>query len=228
MRFAVSLVLFLSLCLMGAELGGDRGGPTANAQDGGPVRGAEANASQSGHGQKDEKKALTNDDVISMVKAGLAETTIVLAIHHNSTLFDTSPQALISLHTLGVPQTVLDAMLTAGSQTPAPPAAPGTPMPARVKASTPDLHTIRKIFLETAWADDDAMTARRVIAIQKRTCLRLVETAGAADATLTWSAQGLTGGALELRSNDGQVLWSKVGSFTIPLKAMSQALGCPK
>jgi hypothetical protein len=229
MRFAVWVVLFLSLSPMGAELGS----PTAQAQDGPAVRAAEQNTEQTSHGPKDEKKPLTNDDVISMVKAGLPANTIVLAIQHSATLFDTSPPALISLHTEGVPRTVLDAMLTAGSQNPTPPAAPPVPTPAapttaKVKASTPDLHTIRKIYLETAWADDEAITARRVMAIQKHTCLQVVETAGAADATLTWSGLGLTGGALELRTNDGLVLWSKVGSFTTPLKAMSLALGCPK
>jgi hypothetical protein len=228
MRLAVVVVLLLSLGPARAGLGRELGGLIVNAQGEGPVRGAEENSEQSGHGQKGEKKPLTNDDVINMVKAGLAENTIVLAIQHSSTVFDTSPQALISLHAQGVPQTVLDAMLTAGSQKPTPPAGPAVPTPTKVEASPPDLHTIRKIFLETEWVDDDAETARKVIAIQKHTCLRVVETREAADATLTWLPESFTGGALELQSKDGQVLWSKVGSFTTPLKALKQALGCPK
>jgi hypothetical protein len=224
----VCVVLLLSLCPVRAGFGREFGGLIVNAQDAGPVRGAGENTEQTGHGQKGEKKPLTNDDVISMVKAGLAKNTIILAIQHSSTAFDTSPQALISLHTQGVPQAVLDAMLTAGSQKPTPPAGPAVQTPTQVKARTPDMHTIRKIFLETEWADDDVDTARKVIALQRHTCLQVVETAGAADATLTWSPEAFTGGALELRSKDGRVLWSKVGSFTIPLKALKQALGCPK
>lgn len=76
--------------------------------------------------QKPAKKPLSNADVIAMVKAGLAESTIVLAIQKNggSTDFDTSPQALISLKDQGVPQKVLDAMLTAGTEKTAIPAGP--------------------------------------------------------------------------------------------------------
>ncbi len=59
------------------------------------------------------KKVLTNADVVSMVKAGLAESTIILAIQHSPNSFDTSPQALIELKTKGISQRILDAMLTA-------------------------------------------------------------------------------------------------------------------
>jgi hypothetical protein len=70
----------------------------------------------SGQAEKSEKKPLTNADVVSMVKAGLGESTIVLAIQHSASDFDTSPQALIALKNQGVSQKVLDAMLTAGSE----------------------------------------------------------------------------------------------------------------
>ena len=66
--------------------------------------------------QSPEKKRLTNADVIGMVKAGLAESTIVLAVQHSATNFDTSPQELISLKNQGVPQKVLDTMLTARTE----------------------------------------------------------------------------------------------------------------
>ena len=70
-------------------------------------------------------------------------------------------------------------MLAAGSQKPIPPTGPVVPTPTQVPAKTPDLHTIRKIFLKTEWLDDDAETARKAIAIQKHTCLQIVETAEA-------------------------------------------------
>ncbi len=225
MKLAVSVALLLSLGPTRAGWGRELGGLIVNAQDGRPVQGAEENTEQAGPGQKGEKKPLTNDDVMSMVKAGLAENTIVLAIQHSLTVFDTSPQALISLHAQGVPQPVLDAMLAAGSQKPTSPAGPVVPTPTQVPAKAPDLHTIRKIFLKTEWLDDDAETARKVIAIQKHTCLQVVETPAAADAILAWALEGLSGGALELRSKDGKVLWSKVGALPHPSRRSSKLLG---
>jgi hypothetical protein len=51
-----------------------------------------------------------------MVKAGLGESTIILAIQHGASDFDTSAQALIALKNEGVSQKVLDAMLTPGTE----------------------------------------------------------------------------------------------------------------
>jgi hypothetical protein len=68
-----------------------------------------------------EKKPLTNADVVTMVKAGLPESTVVLAIQQSPTAFDLSPQALIRLKSDGVGQHVMDAMLRGPS---GPPTAP--------------------------------------------------------------------------------------------------------
>ncbi|MCA1635385.1 MAG: hypothetical protein LC802_17280 [Acidobacteria bacterium] len=57
------------------------------------------------------KTSMTNADVVEMVKAGLPESTVVLAIQQSQTDFDTSPQALILLKKQGVSQKVLEAML---------------------------------------------------------------------------------------------------------------------
>lgn len=57
------------------------------------------------------KNTMTNADVVEMVKAGLSESTIVLAIQQSEPNFDTSPKALIELSKQGVSQKVLDAML---------------------------------------------------------------------------------------------------------------------
>jgi len=67
--------------------------------------------------QEAQNKPLTNADVIKMVKAGLDESTIVLAIKNRSAQFDTSPDALIDLKTQGVSQNVIHAMLAAGTPT---------------------------------------------------------------------------------------------------------------
>lgn len=63
---------------------------------------------------RQQKKALTNADVVAMVKAGLPENTVVLAIQQGPTEFDTSPQALIQLKNQGASPKVLDAMIQAG------------------------------------------------------------------------------------------------------------------
>ena len=385
------MLVMLMLCPMQATLGRELGSSKFNAQDGDPLQGTQEKTEQTNAERKGENKTLTNDDVISMVKSGLAESTIVLAIQHGSTDFDTSPQALISLQSQGVPQSVLDAMITSGSkehpsptgpttQTPANPAIVGekgkwdlseevssadgsrtvtlthaaepegssaagpyrdtrlyircqsshtdvyirtasipssadpngqysvrlrlddgqpftqhwdqsinhdslfAPQPvelaqtlaftkkltleytppgsgpvatsfdlngldgglekvadacgwsvqspsakaAKIKASTPDINKIRKVFLDSDWADDDEAVARKARAVETHTCLQVVGTTEAADAILSWSIQGFTGGALQLRSKDGQVIWARSGSFTTPLKVLKQELGCPK
>lgn len=70
---------------------------------------------------QDNTKPLTNADVASMVRAGLPESTIVLAIQNSSVKFDTSPQALIELKKQGATQVVMNAMITAGGKNPASP-----------------------------------------------------------------------------------------------------------
>jgi hypothetical protein len=78
-----------------------------------------------------QPKPLVNADIVKMVKAGLAENTIVLAIQNKPSSFDTSPEELIRLKEQGVSQVVLNAMLNASNPAPAAPApAPSEPPPA--------------------------------------------------------------------------------------------------
>jgi len=228
MRLAVSIWLLLGLGPIMTGQGRELGVVNLEAATAEAGTQATQNAGQTGQAQKSEQKPLTNEDVLSMVKAGLAQSTIVLAIQHASTAFDTSAQALIDLHRQGVPQPVLDAMLTAGNSKAVSPAVTPASTPAKPGTAPPDLHKIRKVFLETEWADDDDVIARKVIAIHRRTCLQVVQTLNAADASLRWSDEGFTGAAFELHSKDGQVIWSRVGGFAPPFKALKQALGCPK
>jgi hypothetical protein len=58
-------------------------------------------------------KFLTNDDVVSMVKAGQDQDTIVGAIQTQGTDFDVSAKALLQLKKSGVPKKVIDAMMSA-------------------------------------------------------------------------------------------------------------------
>ncbi len=222
MKFAVSVVLWLSLCPTGAGLG--FGSLKVSGHEGVPLPGAKETAEQTGQVQK---KPLTNADIISMVKAGLAESTIVLDIQLSSTDFDTSPPELISLKSHGVPQKVLDAMLTAGSAKPIPPPAPPEhPQAINTKGSPPDFHKIRKVYLEMEWAMDDDARPRDIRAIEKHTCLRVVDTPEAADAILNWTVPGFTGASLVLLNKDRQPLWGRSG-MTPPLKALKQVVGCP-
>jgi len=59
------------------------------------------------------QKPLTNDGVVRMVKAKLAESVIVAAIQSSSANFDISPDGLIKLQNAGVTQNELDAILAA-------------------------------------------------------------------------------------------------------------------
>lgn len=56
-------------------------------------------------------KTLTNDDIISLVKAGLSDAAIVSLIQGSQTQFDLSPNSLIKLKEAGVSNTVIEAMI---------------------------------------------------------------------------------------------------------------------
>jgi len=59
-------------------------------------------------------KPLTNNDIVSLVKAGLSDTAIVLAIQKSPTQFDLSPVALVNLRKAGVNNMVIEAMIGGG------------------------------------------------------------------------------------------------------------------
>src|ERR1700690_914665 len=60
-----------------------------------------------------QKNPLTNADVIKMVKAGMAETTIAAAIAAHDPQFDLSSAGLQALNQAGVSSKVIRAMLAA-------------------------------------------------------------------------------------------------------------------
>lgn len=71
-------------------------------------------------------QAVTNKDIVSMVKAGLSPAVILQTIQTSPGQYDTSPQALIALKASNVPDTVIAAMLSksAGATQPAASAQP--------------------------------------------------------------------------------------------------------
>ena len=85
-----------------------------------------------------QPKPLVNADVVKMVKAGLDEDTIVLAIQNKPSAFETSPEQLISLKGQGVTQAVLKAMLNASQPVPAAPAPSEPPPPQPAQQTQPD------------------------------------------------------------------------------------------
>ena len=62
-----------------------------------------------------DQKALTNKDILDMVKKGLSESVIVKVIQASDTNFDTSPDALTQMQSSGTTLKVMDAMLKAGA-----------------------------------------------------------------------------------------------------------------
>ena len=90
----------------------------------------------------DAQEVLTNDTVVQMVRAGLAESVIVQKIRSSQRNFDTSTAALIKLKGAGVSDRVLEAMM-GGTTAPAAPAATATsaaePAISHVSASGPQL-----------------------------------------------------------------------------------------
>ena len=74
------------------------------------------------------QEVLTNDSVISMVKAGLPESVIISKISSSPKKFDTSTDGLIKLKAAKVPDKVIEAMVTGGAPAAASTASAADPM----------------------------------------------------------------------------------------------------
>ena len=98
-----------------------------------------------------EKKLLTNANVVELVKAGLDESTVLLAIQQGQANFDTSPTALIDLKTQGVSEKVVQAMLKAPkpgqSSAPASDAGPATLNPAEAQRAAAAMSSMNSMCL---------------------------------------------------------------------------------
>jgi len=82
--------------------------------------------------------AMTNLDVVKMVKAGVPENVIVMTIQTGKSKFDISPDGLIALQKAGVTQTEMGAMMAAASgAAPAPALAPEAAAPGSAPAPQP-------------------------------------------------------------------------------------------
>jgi hypothetical protein len=104
-RIPLSIVLSLACAIYPLAQGQTQSTPTQTpattaSQDGANTQDADATAS-----------ALTNADVLEMLKAGLAPEIITAKIRASATRFDTSPDALQELKRTGVPDAVILAMV---------------------------------------------------------------------------------------------------------------------
>lgn len=80
---------------------------------------------------------LTNQGVITMVKGGVPESTIITAIQSQKTKFDISPAGLVALHKAGVTQGEMDAIMAAAGAGPAAAPAASAPTAAAAPESAP-------------------------------------------------------------------------------------------
>lgn len=90
------------------------------------------------------QETLTNQSVVEMVKAGLAERVIIAKIRTSPTNFDTSTDALIALKKNGVPEKVIEAIMSPASASTAsapaaPPPPPGAPAGSVAMAPAPGI-----------------------------------------------------------------------------------------
>jgi hypothetical protein len=92
-------------------------------------------------GGSDAQEVLTNDGVIKMVKAGLAESIIIQKIRTSQKKFDTSTDGLIKLKSAGVSDKVIEAMV-GGAPAPATAAAPPPPPAAPAPAGPTIAHVV--------------------------------------------------------------------------------------
>ncbi len=103
--------------LIGAAAGGVGGALVGHAQD--EKNQQTSNAIQAQYRQAQaaaEQQALTNSDVVYMVKNGLSEQVVINSIRSRGGRFDTTPDAIVQLKAQGVSDVVIQAM----QQTPPP------------------------------------------------------------------------------------------------------------
>lgn len=101
-------------------------------------------------GWAQDQKALTNKDILDMVKQGLGESVIVKVIQASDTNFDTSPDAMTQMQSAGTSVKIMDAMLKAeaGKKKAAATPAPATAPTSSSTAPSPDAHAGKYLLRE--------------------------------------------------------------------------------
>ena len=85
--------------------------PPANVPGSPTLDAPETAATNEEAAESSQPAVIANQDVVTMSKAGFAESTIVAAIRANDSHFDVSPRALMALKSEGVSQAVIETML---------------------------------------------------------------------------------------------------------------------
>ena len=243
MKFAGLTFVLMSLIYAGS--------PAMSKGGGLPVGSLNTAATEEDPEENAAGKALTDIDILNKLNAGSTDSELIQEIQTSPTAFDISPPSLAFLRKHGVSQAVINAMIKSAGGKPAPsaitpPVAPSVPPPAppaavepvvvepaksvpalaaKPKAPKPDLHKVRKVVLVTEWAEDVNLRPTAIASIEKRTCLKVVDSLDDADAKVKWTTQGLMGVAILISSKDDVDLWARRG-FIPPLKALRLALGC--
>ncbi|MGP8176115.1 MAG: DUF2846 domain-containing protein [Terracidiphilus sp.] len=145
MRKSFFTVVFLVFCPLLFAQQPPPAPATSAEQQTPPAAAPAASAAQPAPAQPPAQKALNNDSVIKLIKAGLSDDLIVAAINGSAGTYDTSADGLIALKTAGASDKVLSAIVQKASApapaaVPAPvpaPAPPATPTPAPAPAPTP-------------------------------------------------------------------------------------------
>jgi hypothetical protein len=81
------------------------------------------------------QEVMTNETVIQMVKAGFSESVILAKMRSSQTKFDTRTDALIELKKAGVPEKVMQAIVSGGAPPASAPAAAASAAPASAMAA---------------------------------------------------------------------------------------------
>jgi S1-C subfamily serine protease len=101
----------------------------------------------------DAADALTNGDVVALVKAGLGAAVVVAKVRTSAAEFDTSPAALQVLKANGVPDEVVLAMIEAGSKAVAPATEPTEMRPIRLKDELSSSFQRLQNAVVTVWSE---------------------------------------------------------------------------
>jgi|KBSSwiStaDraftv2_1062776.scaffolds.fasta_scaffold04966_8 hypothetical protein len=148
---------------------------------------------------------LTNDDVVSLAKEGLPESTIISAIQSQNNNFDLSANGLIGLKKHGVSSGMIDAMLAASK-------APAAPVAAAPAQAAPAVAGEPSVTISDGGANNPLPLSKTQISQTKTKSASL--TGLASDAALVSAFQGiaLQAGASALYRNGSVIGGGMLGS----------------
>lgn len=189
---------------------------------------------------------LTNQNILEMLKTGIAQEIIIAKIKSSTTRFDTSPAALQELKAAGVPDAVILAMVQAPAEAASGAATTVTQPGELVDVSVPDGTAVEVELVSTASGQDlkvgDAVDFKVVLPVQVNG-VTIIEKGAPAKARITkakkaghwghagkleWAMQeavAVDGHSIPLRFTKGTVGDSKGGTVAVGAVATTVLLG---